>query len=63
MAKDLYALHKDANGGIVDAIASDYSFKITDWLKSLDVRAGDTIVFGEKAERPIEAAPKLEAVS
>lgn len=37
--------------------------EITDWLRSLDIRAGDTIEFGEKAERPVEAAPKLEAVS
>jgi hypothetical protein len=61
--KALYALHKNAAGEIVDAVASEYHFKLIDWLKSLDVRAGDTIEFGDKAERPAEAAPKLEAVS
>lgn len=61
--RPLYALHKNADGKIVDAVASEWSHKITDWLRSLDIRAGDTIEFGEKAERPVEAAPKLEAVS
>lgn len=60
----LYALHKDAAGKILATGDFDYRFKLSDWLKSLDVRAGDTIEFGEKAKRDEPAvAPRLEAVS
>jgi len=55
--KPLYALHKDDAGKIIAAGDFDYSYKLGDWLKSLDVRAGDTIEFGEKAERPAEVDP------
>lgn len=49
--KPLYALHKDADDKILDAGAFDYSFKLRDWVGSLDVQPGDRIEFGEKIER------------
>jgi hypothetical protein len=61
--KPIYALHKDADGAVLNAGSFDYSFKLNDWLKSLDVRAGDVISFGEVAAREPEIAPKLEAVA
>lgn len=59
----LVALHKDAEGKILSAGDFDFHFRLTDWLKSLDVRVGDTIEFGEKAQRPSEADDGLKAVA
>ena len=58
----IYAIHRDASDGILSAGSFDYSYKLTDWLKSLDVRAGDKIEFGEVAVREdVVAAPVAEA--
>jgi hypothetical protein len=61
--KPIYGLHKDAAGAVLNAGSFDYSYKLNDWLRALDVRAGDTITFGEVAVREDEAAPTLEAVA
>jgi hypothetical protein len=58
----IYALHKDSEGAVLNAGSFDYSFKLSDWLKSLDIRAGDKIEFGEVQKREIERAP-LESVA
>jgi hypothetical protein len=60
--KPIYGLHKDSEGRVLNAGSFDYSFKLGDWLKGLDIRAGDKIEFGEVAEREDEV-PKLEAVA
>lgn len=62
----IYALHKDSEGKILDAGAFDYNFKLSDWLKSLDVQPGDRIEFGEKSARKdpltvIEPAPEAQS--
>lgn len=64
----IYALHKDVDGKILDAGAFDYSFKLSDWLKSLDVQPGDIIEFGERASRKepltiVEPAPEAEGAA
>jgi hypothetical protein len=61
--KPIYALHKDATGAVLNAGSFDYSYKLNDWLRALNVRAGDTITFGEVAVRDDEPAPTLEAVA
>ena len=59
--KPIYALHKDADGKILDAGAFEYSHKLRDWLGSLDVRSGDKIEFGEKAAREAETPVQVAA--
>jgi hypothetical protein len=61
--KPIYALHKDSEGRVLNAGSFGYSYKLNDWLKALDVRAGDTVSFGEVAVRENEPAPALEAVA
>ena len=60
--KPIYALHKNNADRVLSAGSFDYSFKLTDWLKSLDIRAGDKIEFGEVEVREVERAP-LESVA
>jgi hypothetical protein len=52
--KPLYALHKDASEAILTAGSFEYGHKLNDWLRSLNIRAGDTITFGEVKERKEE---------
>lgn len=61
--KPIYALHKNADGAILSAGSFDYGYKLTDWLKLLDVRAGDKIEFGEVAVREDEAPDELKIVA
>ena len=59
----IYALHKNAEGAILTAGSFDYSYKLNDWLKCLDVRAGDKIEFGEVAVREDETPDELKIVA
>jgi hypothetical protein len=59
----IVALHKSADGKIIDAGAFDYGFKLNDWLKSLDVRPGDRVEFGDKAVREDTASASLSLVA
>lgn len=60
----LYALHKDADGKVLDAGSFNYGFKLQDWLKSLDVRPGDKVEFEAIAVRADEVeAPALSAAA
>jgi hypothetical protein len=60
----LYALHKDADGKVLDAGSFNYSYKLTDWLKTLDVRPGDKVEFDAVAVRADEVeAPALSVVA
>ncbi len=59
--KPIYALHKDADGKVLSAASFGYSFQLNDWLKGLDVRAGDRVEFEEVARREIEAATEVDA--
>jgi hypothetical protein len=61
--KPVYALHKDASGAVLAAGNFDYSFKLGDWLKSLDIRAGDRIEFGEVLEREKDRAPLVDVAA
>ncbi len=54
MASPLYALHKDANGKVLNASSSNYSFELSSWLRALDIRAGDKVEFEALAVRPKE---------
>lgn len=59
----LYAIHRDATGAVLTAGSFDYHYKLQDWLRSLDVRAGDKIEFGEVVVRDeVAPAPVAEAV-
>lgn len=53
MMEPLYAMHKDENGAILGAASFGYSFEISKWLQSLDIRAGDKIEFGAAAKREL----------
>lgn len=59
----LYALHKNAEGAILTAGSFDYSYKVGEWLKSLDIRAGDKIEFGEVATREDKTPDELKIVA
>lgn len=61
MTRPLYAIHKDANGKVLNAMASDWSHEMNRWLQSLDPRPGDTVEFGEKAKREDAVVPAPEA--
>lgn len=63
MKKPIYALHKNADGAILNTGSFDYGFKLDDWLRNLDVRAGDKIEFGEVAVREDEAPDELKIVA
>lgn len=59
----LYALHKDGEGRVLTAGSFDYSYKLSDWLRSLDIRAGDKIEFGDVLKREVEQSPTLEVAA
>lgn len=50
--KPMFALHKNTAGQVLTATSFTHSYQRGDWLRNLDVRAGDTIEFHEAAERP-----------
>lgn len=58
----IYALHKDADGAILNAGSFSYGFQLNEWLRGVDVRAGDRIEFGEvlaRADTAIEPPAPL----
>lgn len=61
----LYALHKNRDGKVLSAGSFEYSFDCDKWLRSLDLRAGDTITFDEVAQRECEpeVAPAMQDVA
>ncbi len=57
----LYALHKDSGGKVLTATSASYSYELNNWLRTLDIRAGDKVEFEACAERPAEdEAPLVE---
>ena len=50
--KPLYALHKDKAGRTLGAHSFDDDYQLGAWVRALDLRDGDSLVFGEKTERP-----------
>lgn len=49
--KPIIAFHKDADGNLLDAKATEWSHELDNWMRALSVRPGDTITFSEKAVR------------
>lgn len=61
--KPIIAFHKDADGNVLDAKATEYSFELESWMRSLRVEPGDSITFSEKTVRKDEVeAAKAETV-
>jgi co-chaperonin GroES (HSP10) len=52
--KPIYALQKNSEGAVINAGSFAYKHKLNDWLRDIDVRAGDTITFGEVEKRDQE---------
>jgi hypothetical protein len=62
-ALPIYALHKDADGKVLNAGCFDYSYELNDWLRALDVRPGDRVEFDAVAVRADDEAPVLSEVA
>lgn len=52
--KPMYALHKDSSGAILSAGSFSYDYELQPWLRTLDLRPGDRIEFGEAVKRADE---------
>ena len=62
-ALPLYALHKDADGKVLNTGSFDYNYKLQDWLKCLDFRAGDKVEFDAVLVRAEVEAPALSVAA
>lgn len=59
--KPMFALHKDKGGPILTAGTFAYDFELGNFVRGLDLRAGDVIEFGEAVKREAEEAEVLPA--
>jgi hypothetical protein len=50
--KPMFTLHKNAAGEVISANSFRDSYDLSNWIKSLDIRAADRIDFGEIVTRP-----------
>ena len=64
MTKPFIARHVDSDGNVMAVKQVDYSYTLSDWMRSLTIEAGDRLEFDAlHVRKEEEEAPALSVVS